>query len=673
MKTTKQENKTMPNIVNILTKDIATGIFQPRREPNPAHDEIKASIKQHGQRDPVEVILCPEELADIAGGKKYIVSRGGNTRIEILRELKIPDTLAVIGETPKDLIILHMTALDDNRARGNVSFADTGQTITNCWFEFKDKNPSAKKTNFVSEYCPGFGSTYVYLAISVGEVFANGIANKTIPPSVSKNFADLIVRYSNIVQSSIKEMKFTEPQIGGAMTQWADNLSGHIIRQQNISDDDMRDIVQAFLDERVRLMVTSSLAHAKINDLTDKISVNHGMVKQTIAIDAYMKELIDVAIEEMADRDGKLRTIVNPIDTLKAAIANHQKNKEGDKNENSTGGKTEQKRDAIISQNAPDSSPPQAAQNIGTNTAKAQPKNNGKNTVKLKPQFAVECVQDGSLSNARLINGFGLFGSNDYAQDISEALTIWKKCLPSLFAVSAKTKSQLTKEVAAKYLHAVAHARHFSHSGGLDAFFGIEKNFPVLRHALIALGFAPDSLSWDEIGIILSLLHHHNSYREHGGGLDEPIECLSITFDDKSKILPKYIGIFLWPRLSDLDNGKQKHSFFGVVDIKQPVGYAAGIFDRAKKQDCFRLATTTGKMKAPPLVASTPHGAIQNLAQGGIVPRLADNVDMSSTQITELMNAIIADEIVVNALRAVEKKVQRWQKPLTKPAAKGAK
>ncbi len=66
----------------------------PRRSKNPEYDRIKASILMSGMDQPLLITKRP-------GEKDYIVQAGGNTRLQILKELFEADH--VTTESPEDL------------------------------------------------------------------------------------------------------------------------------------------------------------------------------------------------------------------------------------------------------------------------------------------------------------------------------------------------------------------------------------------------------------------------------------------------------------------------------------------------------------------------------------------------------------------------------------------
>src|SRR5210317_1422929 len=67
-------------VLCIDIKDIELFDKNPRRSRNPAYDRIKASILANGLDQPLIVTKRP-------GDEKFVVHAGGNTRLQILKEL----------------------------------------------------------------------------------------------------------------------------------------------------------------------------------------------------------------------------------------------------------------------------------------------------------------------------------------------------------------------------------------------------------------------------------------------------------------------------------------------------------------------------------------------------------------------------------------------------------
>ena len=105
----------------------------PRRSKNPEYDRIKASILMSGMDQPLLITKRP-------GEKDYIVQAGGNTRLQILKELFEAtgddrffwiDCLLVKWDRESTVLLAH---LRENELRGNLTFIDRARAV----FDVKD-------------------------------------------------------------------------------------------------------------------------------------------------------------------------------------------------------------------------------------------------------------------------------------------------------------------------------------------------------------------------------------------------------------------------------------------------------------------------------------------------------------------------------------------------------
>ena len=107
----------------------------PRRSKNPEYGRIKASILMSGMDQPLIITRRP-------GEKHYIVQAGGNTRLQILKELfevtceerffRI-DCLFVEWDRESSVLLAH---LRENELRGNLTFIDKARAV------FDDSQPA---------------------------------------------------------------------------------------------------------------------------------------------------------------------------------------------------------------------------------------------------------------------------------------------------------------------------------------------------------------------------------------------------------------------------------------------------------------------------------------------------------------------------------------------------
>ena len=119
-------------LLNLTVDKVYTYDRNPRREDNPEHEQIKSSIRQRGMDQVLSVTQRPDDPVD-----KFMIIHGGNTRLEILKELyeetKDPkfgslQCRYVTWESESDAIIGHLI---ENDARGDYSFIDRAIGVRN--------------------------------------------------------------------------------------------------------------------------------------------------------------------------------------------------------------------------------------------------------------------------------------------------------------------------------------------------------------------------------------------------------------------------------------------------------------------------------------------------------------------------------------------------------------
>jgi len=100
----------------------------PRRSMNPEYDRIKASILASGMDQPLLITMRP-------GDKDYVIQAGGNTRLQILKELfgatceerfRWADCLFVEWDCESSVLLAHMR---ENELRGDLTFIDKAQAV----------------------------------------------------------------------------------------------------------------------------------------------------------------------------------------------------------------------------------------------------------------------------------------------------------------------------------------------------------------------------------------------------------------------------------------------------------------------------------------------------------------------------------------------------------------
>lgn len=126
--TDRRASSDVAELVNLEVGQIQPYEHNPRRAPNAEYDRIKASIRADGLSQPLVVTQRP-------GEEHHIVHAGGNTRLQILKELseetgdpRFTKVHCVIrpwtGEA--DVLLAH---LKENDLRGDLTFFDKAQAV----------------------------------------------------------------------------------------------------------------------------------------------------------------------------------------------------------------------------------------------------------------------------------------------------------------------------------------------------------------------------------------------------------------------------------------------------------------------------------------------------------------------------------------------------------------
>jgi len=100
----------------------------PRRSPHPQYARLKASMRADGMGQPLVVTQCP-------GDQDYTVGAGGNTRLQILRELheetgekRFSEALCVCRPWTGEASVL-LAHLKENDLRGDLTFLDKAVAV----------------------------------------------------------------------------------------------------------------------------------------------------------------------------------------------------------------------------------------------------------------------------------------------------------------------------------------------------------------------------------------------------------------------------------------------------------------------------------------------------------------------------------------------------------------
>ena len=123
-----QNGDTMPQALRLEVTRIHPYERNPRHCPNPEYDRIKASIRASGLDQALRITRRP-------GDDDYIVQAGGNTRLQVLKELYESsgeerflwiDCLFVEWERESAVLLAH---LRENELRGSLSFIDRARAV----------------------------------------------------------------------------------------------------------------------------------------------------------------------------------------------------------------------------------------------------------------------------------------------------------------------------------------------------------------------------------------------------------------------------------------------------------------------------------------------------------------------------------------------------------------
>ncbi len=118
-----------PRLVSLEIDQIKLYDGNPRTSRNPEYERLKYSIANHGLEQPLIVTRRPSESA-------YIVKSGGNTRLQILKELYaatgdpyygIADCIEVNWQDEASVLLGHLL---ENSVRGNLTFIDQATAIS---------------------------------------------------------------------------------------------------------------------------------------------------------------------------------------------------------------------------------------------------------------------------------------------------------------------------------------------------------------------------------------------------------------------------------------------------------------------------------------------------------------------------------------------------------------
>ena len=115
------------SVIELAVADVDVYERNPRHEPNAKYDELKESIRVRGLESMLWVTKRP-------GSQRYVLAKGGKTRLEILKELALEDpkkwAKLTFRECPyeneADIIVAHFV---ENLGRADMCFWDTAKGL----------------------------------------------------------------------------------------------------------------------------------------------------------------------------------------------------------------------------------------------------------------------------------------------------------------------------------------------------------------------------------------------------------------------------------------------------------------------------------------------------------------------------------------------------------------
>ena len=115
------------SVIELAVADVDVYERNPRHEPNAKYDELKESIRVRGLESMLWVTKRP-------GSQRYVLAKGGKTRLEILKELALEDpkkwAKLTFRECPyeneADIIVAHFV---ENLGRADMCFWDTARGL----------------------------------------------------------------------------------------------------------------------------------------------------------------------------------------------------------------------------------------------------------------------------------------------------------------------------------------------------------------------------------------------------------------------------------------------------------------------------------------------------------------------------------------------------------------
>ena len=132
----KQAPEAGGQLLYLSLAEIKEYAHNPRRSVNPEYDRLKASIRVSGMDQPLVVTQRP-------GESHYTVAAGGNSRLQILKELHVDgqlsnDSIPCVKKpwiSEGDVLVAH---LRENDLRGALTFIDKAAAVLDARTMFSD-------------------------------------------------------------------------------------------------------------------------------------------------------------------------------------------------------------------------------------------------------------------------------------------------------------------------------------------------------------------------------------------------------------------------------------------------------------------------------------------------------------------------------------------------------
>ena len=183
---------------------VARDIYQPRRQENPKLDIVQKSIETNGQNMPIVIAAADKDL-DAKAGRPFVIVGGGNTRHQACERIGEREVLVRIVEHPGEIGAV-LASMDENAARGDLSFGDNAMALGRAFEAWLKKNPESVKKDFINHIDgkAGCGETLAYQALQAYEIFSTQPAG--VPTEMTRAMAGILGKKWNNTFTVISEL-----------------------------------------------------------------------------------------------------------------------------------------------------------------------------------------------------------------------------------------------------------------------------------------------------------------------------------------------------------------------------------------------------------------------------------------------------------------------------------